>query len=173
MKRIVISALVFCFLFTTASFAQEGYTTYEFGNHYDATFPETWHVKINDIPSPKGDSPLLEAISPNQSSHLILFEYDRNQKNIDDIILETQKCMPYMVSPLMTLEESNHFTKDYMETRFLLYSGNNTKNEKLYCLIHFAFYEQEYHQIWVVGEYNKLETDRTTIEKICNSIEKF
>jgi hypothetical protein len=166
LKRITLFILILLSIFSPTTFAQEG-QTYEVGNGLTITFPDTWKVNTYDNSHQVHYGFTLEAISPNGNPTLGIFLIENQYRNIDDIITEAQNNMSKLDTSL-TLEDSHKLYIDNHETRFFLYSRIDRFQRKHYLFFYIVFNNQDYYQI--LGRYDKLESDRQTIDGIISSM---
>jgi hypothetical protein len=68
------------------------------------------------------------------------------------------------------LEDSQNLYIDYREARLLIYSGYNPKGVKSYYINCYVYGDQNVYYIWSTGNYDDLEINRKTFDKIISSV---
>ncbi|AIF51822.1 hypothetical protein [Pelosinus sp. UFO1] len=128
-------------------------------NIFTVDFPEDWTVKSFRNLATSG-------ISPNELPKVTITFFPMIQESLNEYIDRIKRTEKESIQ----LEDSQNLYIDNREARLLIYSGYNPKGVKSYYINCYVYGDQNVYYIWSTGNYDDLETDLKTFDKIISSI---
>jgi len=128
-------------------------------NIFTVDFPEDWTIKsFRNL--------LTSGVSPNELFKVTITFFPMIQESLDEYVNRIKSKEKESIQ----LEDSQKLYIDNREARLLIYSGYNPKGVKSYYINCYVYGDQNVYYIWSTGNYDNLETDRKTFNKIISSI---
>lgn len=168
MKRIVLCILVLLFVFSATAVAQTG-ITYEVGDYFKITYPDNFKVH-NGSPSPfiSGSS------SYTIDSNVVFFafpivETPIERRGFNENFTYARNVLKDKKSRAQ-LEDEGSMVIDNREAKWSLISLYLNSEVKSYWFFYLIYSDHYSYELNATGNYDNLDTDRKTIDKIISSI---